>query len=311
MYTNEAEAKCLRLAATRHGVITRTEALALGMTPRRIETLTKKSHWQRLYPGAFIIGGAPPVWAARLTAATLAAGCEAAASHRSAARWHGLDGFSDNSIEITTPRHIRWRGVTAHRGPRFERGDVAATRNLRVTTCTRTILDLSSVVPLPRLEAALDSALMMGLTSIHHLDRRLSRSRPRRGIVPLLRLLDSRRGTAPTQSELEREFMRKVITPFTLPRPLRQFEVSVAEGKRVLIDFAYPGLRLGIEVLGWRFHLGKRAWERDLARHNGLASLGWTILYFTWSDVLKRPQGVASEIRRFVSGAQETLFVDK
>ena len=305
---NDPEASCLRLAEKRHGVITRSEALDLGMTPRRVQNLVKKSRWQRLYPGAYIVGGAPAIWAARLTAATLAAGPEAVASHRAAARWHGLDGFDDNVIEIICPRHIRWDGVTAHRGPLLRRGDVVTRRHLRVTTCTRTLMDLGSVVSLPRLEAALDSALVMGLTSVNHLSRRLGAGGLRRGTVPLERLLESRRGSAPTQSQLEREFMSKVIDRFDLPPPTRQFEV--VEGRsRALIDFAYPSNRLGIEVLGWRFHLGKTAWERDLARHNRLTASGWTILYFTWTDVLKRSQRVATEIRRFL-GAPQTLFVD-
>lgn len=309
MHTNDPKASCLRLAATRHGVITRTEALERGMTPRRIENLVKKGHWQRLYPGALLIGGAPPVWVARLNAAILAAGPEAAGSHRAAARWHGLDGFHDDYVEVICPRHIRWKGVMAHRGPPLRQGDAATIRNLRVTTCTRTLLDLGSVVALPRLEAALDSALMMGLTSVDHIYRRLRKSRPRRGAVSLERLLESRRGTAPTQSELEREFMRRVVVPFDLPSPVRQFEVVVGP-KRASIDFAYPSCRLGIEVLGWRFHLGKAAWERDLARHNRLMTCGWTILYFTWSDVMKRSQRVATEIRRFLADPQ-TLFVDE
>ena len=103
--------------------------------------------------------------------------------------------------------------------------------------------------------------------------------------------------------------MRNVVAPFRLPSPSRQFTTR-AGGDNARIDFAYPTLMIGIEVLGWRFHQGKTVWERDLARHNRLTTAGWTLLYFTWGDVIERPEWVAGEVQRAL-GDQQRLFVNK
>lgn len=294
------------LASRQHGALTRHQALKSGVSPKMITGQISEGLWAILYPAVYVVGRSTVSWHTRLSGAVIGAGGSAVASHRSAARLHSLAGSDAHVVELTNDRVRSWKGVVVHRSP-LTTSDVTSVDNIRTTSPSRTLLDLGAVVDLLRLEAALDDALVRGLTSTGYLHRTLERigGRGRRGTGPLRRLLGVRlEGQAPTESELERLFNRNVTVRHRLPRPIFQFK-GAASGAR--IDFAYPHLLLGVEVLGWRFHQGRRAWERDLNRHNVLVNAGWTILYFTWTDITKRSRDVAASIRATIKTRELVL----
>lgn len=67
------------------GVISRKQALALGISRTEIETKLKKEIWVPVLPGIYKVGGSPATREQRLMAAVLWAGDGAVVSHRSAA----------------------------------------------------------------------------------------------------------------------------------------------------------------------------------------------------------------------------------
>jgi very-short-patch-repair endonuclease len=67
-----------------------------------------------------------------------------------------------------------------------------------------------------------------------------------------------------------------------------------------VVDIAFPRLRIAIEVDGWAFHHSQDRFQRDRTRQNHLVTLGWTVLRFTWSDLVDRPGYVIAAIRRIV-----------
>ncbi|MDQ3985560.1 MAG: endonuclease domain-containing protein [Actinomycetota bacterium] len=232
-------------------------------------------------------------------AASMWAGSGSALSHSTAAAKLGLESFrSEGPIHVLTDRPLKSDKIIVHRSS-VRRGDTTSFDGLRITTATRTLFDLASYEAPERVEAALDDALTRGLTSIPYLTRRLAllgrRGRP--GTALIRRLLDDRLpDETPRESELERAFDRFVIKPHALERPAFQFEVFAQREFVARVDFAYPDALLGIEVLGWKGHSGRAAWQRDLERNNRLTRLGWQVLYFTWLDVTQRASSVADEI---------------
>ncbi|WP_308115763.1 hypothetical protein [Rhodococcus sp. BP-241] len=56
-----------------------------------------------------------------------------------------------------------------------------------------------------------------------------------------------------------------------------------------------------MEIDGWAFHSDSAAFHRDRIRQNVL-SREWTVLRYTWRDLVERPDEVAAEVRRFVTG---------
>jgi very-short-patch-repair endonuclease len=64
----------------------------------------------------------------------------------------------------------------------------------------------------------------------------------------------------------------------------------------VRVDFRYPGSRLVVEVLGYRWHRTGAQMRSDAERMNRLAMDGYLGLQFTYSDVVERPDYVVERI---------------
>jgi hypothetical protein len=145
-------------------------------------------------------------------------GPTAAVSHRAAAALHGFDRFDRGPVEFLVPR--------GKRGTRFvgdvrssnslRRTDTVTVRGLRVTSATRTIVDLVTVVSRDDLEAAIDSAVRMRATAPAVLRRRLEELRGRGRFSGYL--VDSVSGDAGVESLLEREFLA-LMRGAGLPEP--------------------------------------------------------------------------------------------
>jgi very-short-patch-repair endonuclease len=128
----------------------------------------------------------------------------------------------------------------------------------------------------------------------------------RRGAGILRELLEHRGDTRPTESPLETRLAR-LLRRARLPRPVAQYEV-VRDGAFVArLDFAYPELRVGIEVDGYRYHSSRSAWQRDIERANALARLDWKLLRFTSDDLAGRTKQVVREIRTTLAEAETGL----
>ena len=77
-----------------------------------------------------------------------------------------------------------------------------------------------------------------------------------------------------------------------------------ADGRVAFLDFAYPQIRLGIELDGHAWHATARQRQRDHERQNQVVIADWTILRFTFEDVSRRPEYVTTLVRRaLVAGA--------
>lgn len=166
------------------------------------------------------------------------------------------------------------------------------------TTATRTLLDVGSFLSQKRLEEALDSALRQRLTSLHRLRAGVQRlgGRGRRGPGALAKLLDERGELVPTDSVLETRLSR-LLRRHRLPQPQRQVEVRDQRGVIGRVDFAYPELKIAIELQSYRWHSGWAAQRSDMERLNRLQGLGWMIIQLTFEDLEHRPAQVARRIR--------------
>lgn len=84
--------------------------------------------------------------------------------------------------------------------------------------------------------------------------------------------------------------MPRVSLPLRgLPRPELRYPVRDELGHDVArLDMAYPLARVGVEFDG-EHHQATSAFRADLALHNCLAALGWTVLQASTADVLRNP----------------------
>jgi very-short-patch-repair endonuclease len=79
-------------------------------------------------------------------------------------------------------------------------------------------------------------------------------------------------------------------------------QVRDRDGRLVaIIDLAYEGLRLAIELDGWLAHAGREQFQRDRTRQNRLVvEHGWTVLRYTAADVRDRPDQVVAQLAGYL-----------
>jgi hypothetical protein len=250
---------------------------------------------EKLYPGVYVLPGLGGKWMTKVSGAVLGSGPNSAASHRTAAQLLELDGFNGNLVEVTSSKNIRWPRVVAHKAT-LTTAQTTSVKGIATTSPAETLLCLGAMADEDQVEGAVDSALVRGLVSVDYLLSRLEKSPKRAGHAIIRRLLDERTKRPPTDSELERLYDRNITRKYGFPNPHPQFKVLNTRPHR-RIDFAYPKPMLGVDVLGWKDHGKKSVWQTDWQRHNQLTNLGWELLYFTWLDVKKHPERVATEVR--------------
>ncbi len=62
------------------------------------------------------------------------------------------------------------------------------------------------------------------------------------------------------------------------------------------LDLAFPDVLLAIEIDGWAWHSDPERFQRDRRRQNLLVATGWTVLRFTWADLVERPDQVLATV---------------
>jgi hypothetical protein len=299
----DADRRVADLAAKQRALIAQHQAIACGWSRTTLHRRRASGRVQLVYPGIYSIAGAPPTWHQRLLGACLAVGPTGAASHRSAARLWGLV-EGEQPIEVTVPlaRAPRLPDVGVHRSTDLTREQVVRRRGIPVTNPLRTMVDLGAVLGPEEVETALERGLVPRLFSIgaieHALDE-LGRS-GRSGCGVLRRVLDDRALGDDRPDGLLEPRMARLLRDAGVPRPRFQYVVrDEAGGFLARVDFAHPEKKVAIEVDGWSAHASPGALQSDLERQNRLVAAGWTLLRFTWHDVVRRPTDVARVLRSF------------
>ena len=207
---------------------------------------------------------------------------------RTAAALWGLDGVEPGLVELAATSGRASSG-SLYRPRSFEPADIGRVDGLRVSSVTRTLLDLGQVVGPEIVERALESALRKRHVSLAGLAEAVAAVPRLRGAGALRSVLASRPGGAPpTESDAETLFLQ-LARRAGLPEPLRQFAVPTSEGT-FRLDFAWPLRRIAVEIDGAATHASRDALARDLRRQNRLLlsmmPASWTLLRFTWDDLV-------------------------
>lgn len=208
------------------------------------------------------------------------------ASHRAAARLWGL--VETDVIEVITSRQPRDPSVVWHR-MEPARNETTTLDGIPCTSIHRTLLDLGDVVTKDVVEDALDRALEKRLTSADWLLSMIDANgtRGRKGASVLRSTLE---GGHEKASWLERRLVR-LLDGSSLPRYFREHGIGP-----YFVDFAWPEVKLAVEVHGAKWHRNRKRWTKDLTRHNVLTPLGWTVLHLTWDDIAGGAGRVVAEI---------------
>jgi very-short-patch-repair endonuclease len=254
-------------AASHHGVLTRSQAAARGISKRVVDRLLRDESIDEPIAGVF-------------------------------------DGYPPGPIELLVPsgRHARTPGVLFHRGPMGAEhaNDFTVVDAIRCTGIARTLCDIGSVDPFDKVQTAFESVWRNGhsLTWLSQTAERLHRP-GQRGTGVILNLLDGAAShVAPTESALE-SFLERIL--IGVPGLVRQHSILDPSGRFVArVDFAVPELKIAIEAHSRRHHFGLVAEERDADRESDIQAQGWIVRYVTKSQAA-RPTALRSSLLALIN----------
>lgn len=286
-----SSAKVWELVKKQHGVVTRKQLLAHGLSPTAIRHRIVKGRLHPLWRGVYAVGRPEVSQRGRWTAAVLCCGPQALLSHRSAGTLWGLwrRGRQDvrrvPTIEVVIPHGAlrRHPGIHVHRRTDLRAAHRREVAGIPVTDPVSTLVDLASCISQGPLERAINEADRLDLVDPEALRAELMQLPPRPGMAVLRRLLG---GGALTDTGLERRFSA-IARRAGLPKPETQVWLN---GYRV--DFYWPSLRLIVETDGWRYHRTPGAQTTDYRRDQAHTTSGLTTLRFAEEQIRKEPHEV-------------------
>ncbi|MGH3785960.1 MAG: type IV toxin-antitoxin system AbiEi family antitoxin domain-containing protein [Pseudonocardiaceae bacterium] len=267
------------------GVISCTQARAAGLSQDVVDRRITSGRWERLHPGVYLAGDHAYTDEVRMRAAVLWAGKDAVAHGLSAAWWHDLGPALPATVEVTVRRR---RGPGKQPGVSVRRRDLPypdliAVRDLWVTDLPLTVLE-AAVALGPQGSELLDRSLQRRV-KFPAVYRAHCRNQGRRGSAKASRLLAVAADRAASHAErlLIRLLRAAGITGWVLGYPVQGY----------LIDLAFPVQRVAVEVDGWAWHVAADRFVDDRRRQNALVNLRWTVLRFTWHDLVARPAALS------------------
>lgn len=285
-----------RHARRQRGLLTRTQALAAGLSDAAITRRVATGAWLPLVAGVYALASAPRTWEQQVLAACLAVG--GVASHRTAAALWGFSGCRPGPLHMTVAygRTSRCAIARLHRSRTLRPSDITRADGIPVTRPARTLADLARQVPRPALEDAVDDALCRRIVTLDRLARQ-------RGSPTLTAVLATWRDGSAPQDVAEARLLRRMLHA-GLPPPETQHEVWHAGRFVARLDLAWPDRRLAVELDGFRWHASPRAFQRDRARRNLLVHLGWTVFQATPADLVGDGARVADLLRPFFTAEE-------
>src|SRR5256885_7701754 len=164
------------LAENQHGVVTRAQLLALGLSTDAIRNRTQRGRLYPIHRGVYAVGRPQLTLQGWWMAAVLACGNAALLSHESAAQLWGIrkpgnpsmGGIRERSpsqIDVSVPGTAsrRRNGIRTHRCSQLPHTDQTRRDRIPVTTPPRTLIDLATQLQGGLLEAAINEADKLGL----------------------------------------------------------------------------------------------------------------------------------------------------
>ncbi|MGB7859852.1 MAG: type IV toxin-antitoxin system AbiEi family antitoxin domain-containing protein [Acidimicrobiia bacterium] len=293
------------------GVITRAEALALGVPSASLHRMVRQGIFGKAGAGVYALPGFDDQHLVALRAACSKLG--AVASHQSAARIHRLDRARELAPTVSVPirRTKDFPGVAIHQLTDLTDEHIVLVRGLPVTGPERTIVDLAAVLSDGHLERIVDTSVAarrVNLAELNKLFMELGRQ-GKPGTRRLRRILETRAsGYVAPESELERRLV-KLIEESGLPKPDFQFKPEWLAPTNGRVDLAYPESMLIVEADGRRWHALLNSFESDRLRDNAAQLAGWRILRFTWKAVVDDPLGVAAAVRQALKISESRSYM--
>jgi hypothetical protein len=285
--------------AYQHGVLSRSQAIASGLSPKALQhRLRPGGSWQRLLPGVYLTATGQPTWEQLLIASLLHAGPGGVITGPAALVNYRIRGPQARVIDVLVPpngKRSDYGFVAVHRtwllpkeaicdGPvRYAPAERAVADTVRAMTAT----DLAAV------RAVVAGAVQQGRCTIADLAAELQAG-PVRGSAAfrgvLAEVIDGIR--SPAEADL-----RNLIRASELPQPLYNPKLYLPGGVFLAQpDAWWPDHGVAAEVDSREWHLSPADWETTMARHARMSAAGIVVLHFSPRQQRDQPAGVIGTI---------------
>lgn len=262
------------LATRQHGVVTRQQLRASGMSDTMIRRRIETGRLHRIHPGVYAVGHASPSRRGRLLAASFFAGPDAAIARRTALEVWRIWRQSDRPIDIVvTTRTRRTAGVEVHHSRVLPDEHVSTDGDVRVTTPARTLMDLCLELDALQIANIIHEMKYRRIYDRGDFQRCVQRMLASHASPVALAALEMERiGSAGTKSELERRVLA-LLLELGLAKPMSNVPVRTEIGWTEL-DNCWPDAKMYLEVDGPP-HARQRTKNADRDRRIGLKDAGW------------------------------------
>jgi hypothetical protein len=291
-----------RVSAEQLGVLGRSQALEIGMSPGAIDRLVQPGgRWQKIVPGVYATTTGTVNPDQRAMAALLHAGPQSVITGAVAVRRHRLRCAGLNEVDVLVPFSIRVqstgfvRVVHTSRMPK----SVYTTGCIRFAPPERAVADATRrMTRLGDVRAVVAEAIQHGNCALIELTREL-----REGPSAGSRFLRSALAEACVgiRSAAEAD-LKEIIDNSGLEEPFYNATLYTVDGTFLgIADAWWQRAGVAAEVDSREYHLSPEDYARTTARHNRMAQQGINMLHFMPSTLKREPAVVAINLRGAIS----------
>ncbi len=273
-----------RIAGRQHGRVTREQLIAAGIDAGRIDRWLADGRLRRVHRGVYAVGHVAPSVDGEYMAAILAAGKGAVLSHRAAAYKLALLRGAWPAPEVTVPTTAdRGRpGIVIHRVSSLDVLDISVLDGIPVTVVPRILLDLAPTTSPMELTRLCHEAWVRHGCGPRSVEACIARNPSKKGAIKLRRAL----GADVTLSALEDGFL-ELLRAHQLPLPRTNVD---RHGDKV--DCHWPEHDLTVELVSYRYHATRHAFEHDVARRRRSNHVA-----YTYGDIYERGPRTIADLR--------------
>ncbi len=293
-----------KLLERQHGVISRSQALAMGISASGVRhRLQAGGRWQLLLPGVYLTVTGQPTRRQREMAALLHAGKISAITGPSALLSWGMTGIQAWRVDVLVPegcRRVSRQFVRVHRTRRMP-AQVAYEDAIGYVLPARAVADtVRGLTDLGEVRAVVAGAVQQRICMMELLAAELPAG-PVTGTAAFRAVLAEVAAGVRSGPEAD---LRRLIMTAGLPMPLFNCSLRLHGTFLATPDAYWPQHGVVVEVDSWQWHSGPDAWAQTLARHNRLEAAGLRVLHFSPRQIRTEARDVVSQIAAALAHGQ-------
>ena len=286
-----------RLLERQHGVLSRKQALAMGVTSGALKhRLRRGGPWQRILPATYLTFTGEPSAEQRDMAAVLYAGPDSVITGPAALRLLWIRGPETNRVDVLVEARRKWQSrdyVAIHRTRRMP-DTVLLKGALPLVPPARAVLDtVGWLTDLGDARAVMAGAVQEHRCTVADLQAELARG-PRHQTALSRRVVAEVAAGIRSAPEAD---LRDLIIENNLPMPMFNPRLYLDGRFLACPDAWWPAAGVAVEVDSKAWHFSSDAdWDQTTRRHTRLTAAGILVIHVTPRQLLEEPAWVAADI---------------